>query len=47
VSFCEDVPLVDGHQLVQGDEGGDNVIEVVTAVAIASKVRVLARKIKK
>jgi len=38
------MPLVDGHELVQGDEGGNDVIEVVTAVPIASKVRVLARK---
>ena len=35
------MPLVDGHQLEQGDEGGDQVVEVVAAVTVGGKVRVL------
>ena len=41
VSFCYDVPLIDGHQLEECDEGGDDVVEVVAAVVIAGEVRVL------
>ena len=41
MSFREDVPLIDGHQLEECDEGGDDVVEVVAAVVIAGEVRVL------
>ncbi len=41
MSFGEDVPLIDCHQLEECDEGGDDVVEVVAAVVIAGEVRVL------
>jgi hypothetical protein len=41
VTFGDDVPLVDDHELEQGDEGADDVVEVVVAVAVAVKYRVL------